>query len=629
MLALVSVIYSVFCFVSVHSASTFRERLLFYGILLDNPSLCARALAMGVDPNTVTPDEFRPAVNGSLPALHLALLLGRTQCAMSVYDSGGDLYAHANENDDTRPQFYPAIMYCLKRLNPFHYDDHAKSFSEIMTSIAANTTEIGILRESISSWMKVTMFSSPLMTAVSHSDVDAAKRLISWGFDTEIIDEFGWGPLHISAWRGDSQMITLLLLLGANPFAQTPDGLTALHISAMRGFGSVADSILSSISSTDKRQVVKIVSIADKRSLTAIDIALLPPRKVRVLKALKRHGVSVTGKKPHHEPYRRNVSLYSSKHCWSREEEPAREAIEGVGALMNIASISVDDLNSTSFATEYFDLQVPLLIHGNLSANMHFWDFVNDRGLFVNRYGHMELQTGEIPYAQTYRPEGRQNRMVALKDFLKTMDTNRKSTNQTSPTSNWIAFDKHFGLLHPDLVKDMSTPPLFESICLNRGMVDLKRLYKGEQQLSIGGRSSGAPLHSHVAAFNVVFAGVKRWTLFPPGHLDKPDDIETIFNGKVYEESFRSDAGWGLGERLSREEHELAVHSQLGVEVLQFPGDVLFIPSNWGHATENLCETVSIAQEFGCLDDHSFKRLLTLPVMQSGGPKFKRSVGYL
>ena len=34
-------------------------------------------------------------------------------------------------------------------------------------------------------------------------------------------------------------------------------------------------------------------------------------------------------------------------------------------------------------------------------------------------------------------------------------------------------------------------------------------------------------------------------------------------------------------------------------EVTQRPGDVVFVPSDWVHATLNIGETVAIAQEFG------------------------------
>jgi len=77
-----------------------------------------------------------------------------------------------------------------------------------------------------------------------------------------------------------------------------------------------------------------------------------------------------------------------------------------------------------------------------------------------------------------------------------------------------------------------------------------------------------------------------------------------------------------------------AVKNDLAIEITQYAGDVLFIPSQWGHATLNLLETISVAQEFGCLDDYIYKtsarnnnRLLVLPVMQIYSPIFQRRGG--
>ena len=143
----------------------------------------------------------------------------------------------------------------------------------------------------------------------------------------------------------------------------------------------------------------------------------------------------------------------------------------------------------------------------------------------------------------------------------------------------------------------------------------MNRLYQG-------GMGSGAPLHSHVAAWNIVFTGVKKWILFPPGHLryswNRDGYILETNKERMREEGYTfnenespyqkyaSSHGWGEGIRFDESTARRAIAEGLAVEVLQMPGDILFIPSNWGHATMNLCETVSMAQEFGCLDDHTY-----------------------
>ena len=86
-----------------------------------------------------------------------------------------------------------------------------------------------------------------------------------------------------------------------------------------------------------------------------------------------------------------------------------------------------------------------------------------------------------------------------------------------------------------------------------------------------------------------------------------------------------------MNKKINPEVAAFALEHGLAFEVTQTPGDVLVIPSQYGHGTMNLCGTISIAQEFGCLDDHIYNqhRLLTLPVMQPYPPSFDRKSGYM
>ena len=57
---------------------------------------------------------------------------------------------------------------------------------------------------------------------------------------------------------------------------------------------------------------------------------------------------------------------------------------------------------------------------------------------------------------------------------------------------------------------------------------------------------------------------------------------------------------WGHSAHPLSAMEELEAMSARGLayEVTQYPGDVLFVPYGWGHATINQCETVALAQEF-------------------------------
>jgi len=106
-------------------------------------------------------------------------------------------------------------------------------------------------------------------------------------------------------------------------------------------------------------------------------------------------------------------------------------------------------------------------------------------------------------------------------------------------------------------------------------------------------------------------------------------ETETAGTGEESYSSYSAHHGWGENHKYSFDSPEAdnALETHMAYEVFQFPGDVLVIPSNWGHATLNLCETISIAQEFGCLDDHVFSRTLILPIMQRNPPCYSRKSG--
>ena len=97
---------------------------------------------------------------------------------------------------------------------------------------------------------------------------------------------------------------------------------------------------------------------------------------------------------------------------------------------------------------------------------------------------------------------------------------------------------------------------------------------------------SGSPLHRHERAVNVLVHGLKRWFLFPPGIINCDSDEQ------VYDWFCSMDFKAGatpLGERPYK--------GVRPIEFIQRPGDVVFIPSQSGHAVINLRESIGVAVE--------------------------------
>lgn len=104
-----------------------------------------------------------------------------------------------------------------------------------------------------------------------------------------------------------------------------------------------------------------------------------------------------------------------------------------------------------------------------------------------------------------------------------------------------------------------------------------------EYFLSVGNSQTGTVLHQHFEAFNAVIVGSKKWFVFPPHVVPAieypPHRTIRKWVSEVYEPA-------------------LAGNSRLApLECTVAPGEVLYIPAGWFHATINLGETVSVSKQ--------------------------------
>eukprot|EP00927_Polykrikos_kofoidii_P046728 TRINITY_DN4086_c0_g1_i1.p1 TRINITY_DN4086_c0_g1~~TRINITY_DN4086_c0_g1_i1.p1 ORF type:complete len:502 (-),score=63.43 TRINITY_DN4086_c0_g1_i1:117-1622(-) len=206
---------------------------------------------------------------------------------------------------------------------------------------------------------------------------------------------------------------------------------------------------------------------------------------------------------------------------------------------------------------------LPVLVEGGAAdlPAMHHWKTPDKLSA---RLGGAALSVGKIPYPETVGVKARES---TLEDFLHS-DSCHVSAEGSAPD---YAFDVTLGRRVPELLDDAEL--LHTSFC-DEDLVSYVRY----PQFGVGRRGAGAPMHVHFAALNALFVGVKRWFLLPP-----------------------SEAFWGVepaGVWASSVECEKLRHSGVLLEVVQYPGDVLFVPEGWGHATllEEYC--VGIGQEF-------------------------------
>eukprot|EP00935_MAST-01C_sp_MAST-1C-sp1_P001949 g1949.t1 len=94
-----------------------------------------------------------------------------------------------------------------------------------------------------------------------------------------------------------------------------------------------------------------------------------------------------------------------------------------------------------------------------------------------------------------------------------------------------------------------------------------------------GPAMSGVSLHQHTNAWNALVYGAKQWFLFPPYAMYGP-------------------TGMPMTQWLDDFYPQLKESTQV-FECTQYPGDVLYVPTDWYHGVINLKDSIGVASEFG------------------------------
>lgn len=143
----------------------------------------------------------------------------------------------------------------------------------------------------------------------------------------------------------------------------------------------------------------------------------------------------------------------------------------------------------------------------------------------------------------------------------------------------------------------------------------------------IGGGRSGTGIHTDplgTSAWNALIRGHKRWCLFPPNTpkelydpVMKPHDREGVsWFDQVYPKfkKRQSNGQKSLGEQWGM------------VEVLQQPGETIFVPGGWPHVVMNLDYTVAVTQNFCSLTNLDYVYLNTRHARPKLGEKLYRKI---
>jgi hypothetical protein len=215
----------------------------------------------------------------------------------------------------------------------------------------------------------------------------------------------------------------------------------------------------------------------------------------------------------------------------------------------------------------HFDLGMPFVVRALPSDST---TPIFSRESLLAQFGDAEVHSGPIPYADEYGVDGEIK--APLREFIRDHMGSSEDNGCSGPGANNDA------------------PPLvFDAAALLRGgpATSLATLYARRlaaafpraanasafslSQLIIGPPGSGSAQHYHPAAINVALFGLKLWSIVPPA--------DSAFADAAASEFWR---GGGA-----------ALHPHF--EVLQGPGDIVFVPATWGHAVVNVCDSLALA----------------------------------
>ena len=383
----------------------------------------------------------------------------------------------------------------------------------------------------------------------------------------------GAAALHVAAAYGSARLIDAVLGSGSSSEgsaqgAWMPDGSvpTPLHIAATAGHADATAAL--------RRHNVAAVEARDLWNRTALDIA--------VLQGWPRHKLA--------DAFGDGAANAAQRNSWAAHGDPGHINGGGVGGIdcgFDVREV----LTADEFAADYLAVHRPVLIRGGQVGPA--WDALREKWAWSNlarAYPAVSFTTGLVPYADEFGlPIS--NTATTFADYLEYMagrgppgppgtprDPERDATEGTgAPQYVFSSGRSHKGASAGDfraLVADMVIPDVLPRTLAGHA---IERDAQGPQ-FYLGPRGSGAPVHFHFHAINVLVAGSKHWFILPPADA-------------VYSKDHIAD--W-----VAHELPKVRARGAVVLECEQRAGDLLYVPAFWAHGVLNEEQSIGYAVEF-------------------------------
>ena len=231
-------------------------------------------------------------------------------------------------------------------------------------------------------------------------------------------------------------------------------------------------------------------------------------------------------------------------------------------------------LSYSDFFQQFMVKNVPCLIRDLMSDWPATRDLINDKQE-PNIEFFETLENVQVPVADCSAKyfNSQEKISMTLKEYLSYWRSSRQDAN----TNLYYLKDWHFVKQFPE-VQLYTTPEYFTSDWLNEYWQNQKDDYKF---VYLGPKISWTPFHSDVFgsfSWSANVAGFKKWIFVEKGF--EPDNVYDISE---------------ILPDVNDETFDCKIHNNIRYfEVIQGPGEVIFVPSGWYHQVLNLTDTLSI-----------------------------------
>lgn len=274
---------------------------------------------------------------------------------------------------------------------------------------------------------------------------------------------------------------------------------------------------------------------------------------------------------------------------WHPEPLPAHIS-PGCGIVRRRAK----ELGLAGFEAE-FKGKMPVILEGHKNVRRARKHFTPEALLEIA--GDAMVQVGDS--AEIVRAHGQGPHTETLREFIHLM---REPRPLESPSHYLFDRGSFFAQQHaaglvprlpfpPGLIHQRTRdeePPSLMGYILDGNDEHGEPVPSWDNYLLLGGNASSVAFHSHADSVVALLFGTKRWFIFPPDTTPRP--------------RWRDPRGmWTWADQRSRGQGEpAAVGIESGselIECIQKPGDILYVPEGWHHATLNYGETLAVAQQ--------------------------------